>query len=101
MKVKGSLIGVGLLLMGVGLTPAIADTFRPGRGVRCDDVARICYDRSSPSVDLTQQYFGREAARALRRESRREEGERHGRVFYPEPGVRCNRTAQVCYSTPI
>ena len=98
MKLKYSLLGVGLLLVGAGLTPAVADTFRPERGVRCDDVAQICYDRGSPSVDLTRQYFGRDAARALRWSMRREEGGRYDSVFYPEPGVRCDRAAQVCYN---
>lgn len=98
MNVKGSLIGAGLLLMSAGLTPAVADTFRPERGVRCDRAAQICYDRGSPSVELTQRYFGRDAARLLRWNLRREERERHGRVFYPEQGVRCDRTAQVCYN---
>lgn len=98
MKLKYSLLGVGLLLVGAGLTPAVADTFRPERGVRCDDVAQICYDRGSPSVDLTRQYFGRDAARALRWSMRREEGGRYDSAFYPEPGVRCDRAAQVCYN---
>ncbi len=91
-------MGMGLLLMGAGLTPAMADTFRPERGVRCDDVAQICYDRGSPSVELTRHYFGRDAARALRWELRREERGRDGRVFYPESGVRCDRAEQVCYN---
>jgi hypothetical protein len=98
MKVISSLVGVGLLLMGTGLTQAVADTFRPERGVRCDDAAQICYDRGSPSVELTRQYLGRDAARALRWDLRREERGRYGRVFYPEPGVRCDRTEQVCYN---
>ena len=73
MKLKSSWLGVGLLLMGAGLTPAVADTFRPERGVRCNDVARICYDRGSPSVELTRRYFGRDAARSLQWNLRREE----------------------------
>lgn len=98
MKIQGSLMGMGLLLMGAGLTPALADVFRPERGVRCDDVAQICYDRGTPSVELTRQYFGRDAARALRWDLRREERGRYGHVFYPEPGVRCDRAEQVCYN---
>lgn len=98
MKMQGSLMGMGLLLMGVGLTPAVADTFRPERGVRCDDVAQICYDWGSPSVELTRQYFGRDAARALRWDLRREERGRSGSAFFPESGVRCDRAAQVCYN---
>jgi len=98
MKIKSSLLGMGLLLMSAGLTPAVADTFRPERGVRCDEAAQICYDRGSPSVDLTRQYFGRDAARALRWDLRREERGRYARVFYPEPGVRCDRAEQVCYN---
>ena len=96
MKITGSLMGIGLLLMGAGLTPAVADTFRPERGVRCDDVAQICYDRGSPSVDLTRRYFGWDAARSLRDDVRRQEGDRYERVFSPAPGVRCDRVAQVC-----
>ena len=99
MKIQGSLMGMGLLLMGAGLAPAVADTFRPERGVRCDDVAQICYDRGAPSVELTRQYLGRDAARALRWELRREEREREREsAFYPEPGVRCDRAEQVCYN---
>lgn len=98
MKLKHSWLGVGLLLMGAGLTPAVADTFRPEPGVRCDDVAQICYSRGSPSVDLTRQYFGRDAARALRWRLQREERGRYESVFYPETGVRCDRAAQVCYN---
>ncbi|MFO1425242.1 MAG: YcgJ family protein [Candidatus Competibacteraceae bacterium] len=98
MKIRGSLMGMGLLLMGAGLAPAVADTFRPEPGVRCDDVAQICHDRGSPNVELTRQYFGRDAARALRWELRREDRTRHGYAFYPEPGVRCDRAEQVCYN---
>jgi len=98
MKLKSSLVGVGLLLLGAGLTPAVAETFRPERGVRCDDAAQVCYYRGSPSVEMTRQYFGRDAARALRWNLRGEEGGRRERVFYPEPGVRCDRADQVCYN---
>jgi len=98
MKLKSSLVGVGLLLLGAGLTPAVAETFRPERGVRCDDVAQVCYYRGSPSVEMTRQYFGRDAARALRWNLRREEPRRPERVFYPEPGVRCDRAEQVCFN---
>jgi hypothetical protein len=98
MKLRHSLLGVGLLLMGAGLTPAVAETFRPERGVRCDDVEQICYYRGSPSVEMTRQYFGRDAARALRWNLRREEPRRPERVFYPEPGVRCDRAEQVCFN---
>ena len=97
MRYRHSWLGVGLLLMGAGVTPAVADTFRPEPGVRCDDTAQICYYRGTPSVDLTRQYFGRDAARALRW-NLREERERHETVFYPEQGVRCDRAAQVCYN---
>ncbi|MBS1248031.1 MAG: Fels Prophage Protein-like [Proteobacteria bacterium] len=98
MKLRHSLLGVGLLLMGAGLTPAVAETFRPERGVRCDDVEQICYYRGSPSVEMTRQYFGRDAARALRWNLRREEPRWPERVFYPEPGVRCDRAEQVCFN---
>ena len=98
MKMTRTGWGIGLLLMSVGLTPAMADTFRPERGVRCNDVAQVCYYRGSPSVDLTRQYFGRDAARARRWSLRREERPRYGRVFYPEQGVRCDRVQQVCYN---
>ena len=97
MKMTRAWWGIGLLLMNAGLTPAIADTFRPERGVRCNDVAQICYDRGSPNVDLTRQYFGRDAARVLRWNLRHEERPRYGRVFYPEQGVRRDRVEQVCY----
>ena len=98
MKVTNALLGTGLLLMGAGLTPAGADTFRPERGVRCDDVAQICYDRGSPSVDLTRRYFGRDAARSLRDDLRQGEGGRYERIFSPEPGVRCDRVARICHN---
>ena len=66
MKMQGSLMGMGLLLMGVGLTPAVADTFRPERGVRCDRAAQVCYNRhGEPSFRLTRDYLGYDAARRL------------------------------------
>lgn len=104
MKLQSGWVGAGLLLLSAGLTPALAETFRPERGVRCETVERVCYERGAPSVEYTREHFGPEAARALRRESRWEgrgesgweERGRSGRVFFPEPGVRCDRVAEVC-----
>ena len=82
MKMTRAGWGIGLLLMSVGLTPAMADVFRPEREVRCNDVTQICYNRGSPSVDLTRQYFGRDAARTLRWSLRREERPRRLKAWF-------------------
>lgn len=95
MKLNSFLMGVGLLL--AGAAPAWADNFRPERGVRCDDSARVCYERGYPSVEMTRRYFGHGAARRLGRDLWREERGYGGRVFYPERGVRCDRAEQICY----
>jgi hypothetical protein len=97
MKLNSLLISVGLLLAGAGAMPAWADNFRPERGVRCDDSVSICYERGEPSLEMTRRYFGRDAARRLGRDLRREERGYGGRMFFPERGVRCDRTEQICY----
>ncbi|HAS51312.1 MAG TPA: hypothetical protein DCS21_06060, partial [Gammaproteobacteria bacterium] len=73
MKLNSMLIGLGLLLAGVSVMPAMAETFRPERGVRCDDAVSVCYERGEPSVEMTRRYFGYDAARRLGRDLRREE----------------------------
>lgn len=97
MKLNSILMGLGLLLAGASVVPAMAETFRPERGVRCDDAVSVCYKRGEPSVKMTRRYFGRDAGRRLARDLRREERGRAARIFYPERGVRCDRREQVCY----
>ena len=72
--------------------------FHPERGVRCDRSARVCYERGEPSIKMTRRYFDRRAADRLERDTRPEPRGRDGRVFYPERGVRCDRSAQICYN---
>ena len=72
--------------------------FHPERGVRCDKSARVCYERGEPSIKMTRRYFDRRAADRLERDTRREPRNRDGRIFYPERGVRCDRSEQVCYN---
>ena len=98
MKLSRLFVGASLLLASVGATSALADNFRPQRGVRCDESARVCYERGVPSVEMTGDYFGPRAARRLARDLRREERGYGARMFYPERGVRCDRSEQVCYN---
>lgn len=98
MKFSSLFVGASLLLASVGATPALADNFRPERGVRCDEFARVCYERGIPSVEMTENYFGHHAAKRLARDLRREERGYGARTFYPERGVRCDRAEQVCYN---
>lgn len=98
MKLSRLFVGASLLLASVGATPALADNFRPQRGVRCDESARVCYERGVPSIEMTRDYFGPRAARRLARDLRREERGYDARTFYPERGVRCDRSEQVCYN---
>ncbi|MDG4582810.1 MAG: YcgJ family protein [Candidatus Competibacter sp.] len=97
-KSNSVFIGASLLLASVGATPALADNFRPERGVRCDESARVCYERGIPSVETTGRYFGHRAAKRLARDLRWEERGYGARTFYPERGVRCDRSEQVCYN---
>ncbi len=98
MKLKSVLMSVGLLLAGASAMPVMAENFRPERGVRCDDAVSVCYERGEPSVEMTRRYFGRDAARRLGRDLRREERGYGSRMFYPERGVRCDRRQEVCYN---
>ncbi len=98
MRFSSLFVGASLLLASVGATPALADNFRPERGVRCDEFARVCYERGIPSVEMTENYFGHHAAKRLARDLRREERGYGARTFYPERGVRCDRAEQVCYN---
>ena len=98
MKFSSLFVGASLFLASVGATPALADNFRPERGVRCDESARVCYERGIPSVGMTRRYFGHRAAKRLARDLRREERRYGARTFYPERGVRCDRAVQVCYN---
>ncbi|MEZ5600692.1 MAG: YcgJ family protein [Candidatus Competibacteraceae bacterium] len=101
MKFSSLFVGASLLLASVGATPALADNFRPERGVRCDESARVCYERGIPSVGMTRRYFGHRAAKRLARDLRREERRYGARTFYPERGVRCDEFARVCYERGI
>ena len=96
MKLKRLLPAIGLLLVTASLNPALAQTFRPEPGVRCDREARVCYHRGEPSMRHTREYFGSRYDRDDRRGSRWEGRDSGGDVFYPERGVRCDRLAQVC-----
>lgn len=96
MKFSSLFVSASLLLASVGATPALADNFRPEHGVRCDESARVCYERGIPSVDLTQRYFGSHAAKRLAKDLKRKQHAK--RIFYPERGVRCDRSEQVCYN---
>jgi hypothetical protein len=103
--------GLTLFLVGAILNPALARSFSPEPGVRCNASARVCYVRGAPSIRMTQAYFGERAAHQLRRDLRRHYERRSGpgpgpgpgprghsqRLFYPEPGVRCDRFQEVCY----
>ena len=96
--------GLTLFLVGAILNPALARSFSPEPGVRCNTSARVCYVRGAPSIRMTQAYFGERAAHQLRRDLRRHYERRSGpgprgrsqQLFYPEPGVRCDRFQEVC-----
>jgi hypothetical protein len=102
MKMRMSLFlasSLALFLIGAFLNPALARSFSPEPGVRCNESARVCYVRGVPSVRMTQFYFGGRAAHQLRWDLRRQQEQRRytQRLFYPEAGVRCDRFREVCY----
>lgn len=91
---------LALFLLGAIFNPALARSFSPEPGVRCNSSARVCYVRGAPSVRMTQTYFGPRAAHRLRWDLRRQHHEQRRyaqRLFYPEAGVRCDRFREVCY----
>ena len=91
--------GLALFLVGAIFNPALARSFSPEPGVRCNSNARVCYVRGTPSIRMTQTYFGPRAAQQLRWGLRRQQEQRRytQRMFYPERGVRCDRVREVCY----
>jgi hypothetical protein len=90
---------LALFLIGAFLNPALARSFAPEPGVRCNSSARICYVRGAPSIRMTQIHFGERAAQQLRRDPRRPQEQRRytQRMFHPEAGVRCDRVRGVCH----
>lgn len=78
---------LALFLIGAILNPALARSFSPEPGVRCNSSARICYVRGAPSIRMTRIYFGARAAHQLRWDLRRQQEQRRYTqpVFYPEP----------------
>ena len=78
---------LALFLIGAILNPALARSFSPEPGVRCNSSARVCYVRGAPSIRMTRIYFGARAAHQLRWDPRRQQEQRRytQRVFYPEP----------------
>lgn len=63
----GALLSVALPLLGHSAARAQAGLTYPNPGVVCDAAGPACYDSKGPSVDLTEQVFGRRAAYRLAR----------------------------------
>ncbi len=68
--------------------------FSPSPGVRCDRLARVCYDRHGPELSLTREQFGRAAAKDL---AERIGGNwRTDTTYTPEKGVKCDTADELC-----
>ncbi len=86
---------------GGGSGSNVADrNLTPEPGVRCDAVDRVCYDGAGPSVSLTRNYFGDDAAARIGSTAGRGLGSGAGsveRMYYPARDVACDRATQICY----
>lgn len=75
-------------------THSLARWSEPKPGVRCDRLARVCYDRNGPELSLTREYFGKDAAKEL--EERIGGDWRRDTVYEPARGVRCDLEEALC-----
>lgn len=111
MKPMNMMITLGTVAL-MSATPLL--TAQAQQGSKCNDERQVCMDKNGPSVDLTRQRYGDQAAQRLERNLKgggqqppqqpparpqqpQQPQSQSGDVFSPATGVRCVRSERICY----